>query len=179
MERDLLIRRAATAATIACVAVVAGSVLALAVPKWRRALGMAPADKRAYAVGDRVDVARTIYASAPLTLLLFSRSECSACQGAKPALASLLAGLRNHPAVDVRLVVSEGTQADERRYLHELGLAEDCLAGADFSALRLQRVPTAVLVDRQGEVRYSVEGPPTGLDQAELVRIAASAPNVR
>jgi len=31
-----------------------------------------------------------------------------------------------------------------------------------------------LLVDRRGEVRYSVEGAPTPLDQAEMIRLTRS-----
>ena len=179
MERDLLLRRAATAATILCVAVVAGSVLVVAVPEWRRAFRIAEPEGPAYAVGGRIDVPQAAYGSAPLTLLLFARSGCGACQTSKPAFASLIAGLRDNSAVRVALIVREGTQAGEREYVRDLGLEEDGLVGVDFSALRLQRVPTTVLVDRQGEVRYILEGPPSVLDQGEILRIAASPHAVR
>ncbi|HYN06816.1 MAG TPA: hypothetical protein VES67_05465 [Vicinamibacterales bacterium] len=172
-------RRAATAATIVCVAVVAGSVLLLAVPEWRRALGMAAPDGAAYALGDRIDVPTALYDSAPLTLLLFSRAGCGACQTAKPVLVSLVAALHDRKDVRVLLVVSEGTEAEERQYLQELGLGGDRLAGVNFAALRLQHVPTTVLVDRRGNVRYSLEGAPSLLDQGELLRIAASPHDVR
>jgi hypothetical protein len=79
----------------------------------------------------------------------------------------------------VMVLVSEGTEAEERPYLRELGLGDDRLAGVNFTALRLQHVPTTVLVDRRGEVRYSLEGTPSVLDQGELLRIAASPHAVR
>jgi hypothetical protein len=177
--KDLLIRRAATAVTIICVAVVGGSVLLLAVPEWRRALGMAAPEGPAYAVSGRIDVPTAVYDSAPLTLLLFTRTGCGACQTAKPALISLISALRGREDVRVMMLVSEGTEAEERPYLHELGLGDDRLAGVNFAALRVQHVPTTVLVDRRGEVRYSLEGAPSVLDQGELLRIAASPHAVR
>lgn len=179
MDRDLKMRRTATAATILCVAVVAGSVLLVAVPEWRRALGIGAADQPAYAVGDRIDVPPKLYDSAPLTLLLFARSECSGCQSAKPAFAGLVSALREHDTVRVILTVAEGTEPGERQYLHDLGLDNSRLATLDFGRLVLRRVPAMVLVDRTGTVRYSLEGPPSVLDQAEILRIAASSNTVR
>jgi hypothetical protein len=177
--RELLIRRAAATATILCVAVVVGSLLLLAMPKWRRALGLATAGGPAYVIGDRIDVPAAFYNSSPLTLLLFTRAECAACQSAKPALVSLIVALRQHDDVRVTMVVSEGTEPAERGYLRELGLADDRLAAAKFTTLRLEHVPTMVLVDRRGDVRYSLEGAPSVVDQAELLRIAASPHSVR
>ena len=115
MNRDLKVRRAATAATMVCVAVVAGSVLALAVPEWRRAIGIAAPEAAAYTTGDRIDVTPSLYDSVPLTLFLFTRSDCSGCQTAKPALAGLVGTLREHPDVRATMIVREGTEANERQ----------------------------------------------------------------
>jgi len=77
------------------------------------------------------------------------------------------------------MIVREGTEPEEREYLRAIGLDEDRLIGVDFRNLRLRRVPTMVLVDRHGEVRYSLEGVPTALNQEELLRIAAAMTVVR
>jgi hypothetical protein len=161
------------------VAVVAGTLLAIAMPAWRRALGFGDADHAAYAVGDRVDVPREIYESAPLTLLLFTRADCVACQSAKPTFTSLITRLRHRGALRVAMVVRPGSEREERPYLHDLGLDDTSLVTADFSALRMKRVPTTLLVDQQGIVRYFVEGPPSAVDEAELMRIAAAPPVAR
>ena len=133
-------------------------MFALAVPGWRRALGLVVPDGAGYAVGDRIDVPVSLYESAPVTLLVFTRSGCGTCQRAKSAMATLAAALRDRATVRVTMVVADGTQADERKYLHDIGLTDGHLAGVDFRALRLQRVPTTVLVDRTGRVLYSLEG---------------------
>lgn len=179
MRLDLFARHAATAVIAICVTVVAGSLLALAVPEWRRALGLPAPDGPAYSAGDPVDVPAGIYGAAPLTLLLFTRSDCRACQAGKPALSGLIGMLHDRTTVRVVMIVNQGTEAAERQYLHEIGLDEGGLAGVDFSALRVQRVPTMVLVDRQGNVRYYLEGPPSALDHAELLRIAQLSHAVR
>jgi hypothetical protein len=72
------------------------------------------------------------------------------------------------------MVVADGTQADERKYLHDIGLTDSHLAALDFRTLRLQRVPTTVLVDRSGQVLYSLEGEPSASDRMELLRLAAA-----
>jgi hypothetical protein len=71
------------------------------------------------------------------------------------------------------MVVDEGQQAGEREYLRDVGLPEDRLAAVDFRALRLRRIPTTVLVDRDGRVLYSQEGEPSALDAAELLRMVS------
>ena len=155
-------------------AIVAGSVFALAVPGWRRALGLMASDGAVYGVGDRIDVPVSLYDSASVTLLVFTRSSCGICQRARPALATLAIALRDHAAVGVRMVVAEGTQADERKYLHDIGLTDSHLAAVDFRTLRLQRLPTTVLVDRTGRVLYALEGEPTASDRMQLLQLAAA-----
>jgi hypothetical protein len=173
VSRELLTRRAATIVIGTCLTIVAGSALVLALPEWRRALGFARLDQPAYAVGQRVDVPAGLYDAAPLTLLLFTRSSCPACERAKPAFAELTAALRDRAAVRVTMVVDEGQQAGEREYLRDVGLAEDRLAVVDFRTLRLRRVPTTVLVDRDGRVLHTQEGEPSAQDVAGLLRMVS------
>jgi len=179
MQVDLLMRRAATAVTIGCVTVVAGSALLMAVPALRDRWGKTPPANAGYRVGERIDLPATIHESFPLTLLLFTRAGCGACQTAQPAFASLVGGLRDRSSIRTLMIVREGTEPEEREYLRAIGLDEDRLIGVDFRNLRLRRVPTMVLVDRHGEVRYSLEGVPTALNQEELLRIAAAMNVVR
>jgi hypothetical protein len=174
VQRDLFARRTATIVISTCAAIVAGTVFALAVPGWRRALGLTAADGVVYPVGDRIDVPVSLYESGPVTLLLFTRSSCGTCQRAKSALAALTTALRDRGTVRVTMVVADGTQADEGNYLHDIGLTAGHLAAVDFRTLRLQRVPTTVLVDRTGHVLYSLEGEPTASDQMELLRLASA-----
>ncbi len=172
MNRDLRVRHAATTATLVCVAVVAGSVLAVAVPQWRGALGIGPSGGSSYAVGEQIDVPSRVYDSTPLTLLFFTRSSCSACQAARPAFADLVAEARRRPTVGVAMVIDDGTQADERQYLQALGLEDRHVVAIQLKSLRLQRVPMTVLVDRRGIILYSREGPPSRLDHQEILQIA-------
>jgi thiol-disulfide isomerase/thioredoxin len=173
VAHELVTKRAATIVIGTCGAIVAGSALVLALPGWRLALGLGTADQPAYALGQRVDVPAGLYDAAPLTLLIFARSSCPACERAKPAFAVLAASLRDRAAVRVTMVVDEGQQAGEREYLRDVGLPEDRLAAVDFRALRLRRIPTTVLVDRDGRVLYSQEGEPSALDAAELLRMVS------
>lgn len=174
MRGDFFLSRAAVTVTLACVTVVAGSALVLAVPALRQRLNHTPAEGPAYVVGERIDLPPTIHEASPLTLLLFSRAGCGSCQAAKPALASLVDRLADRPGVRTLLIARAGAEQEEREYLRDIGLDEGRLVGVDFSTLRLRRVPTIVLVDRRGEVRYSLEGIPTAVEQDALIRIAAS-----
>jgi hypothetical protein len=173
VKRELRVRRAATTVSIACVTVVAVSALASAVPALRQRWGYASAVP-VYAVGDRIDLPATIYGASPLTLLIFSRAGCGACQTAKSALTRLLARLQEQPAVGALMLVREGSESAEREYLREIGLDDRRLIAVNFAALRVGRVPTLVLVNRRGEVQYSLEGIPTAIEQEALIRVAAS-----
>lgn len=171
MNRDLGVRYAATVATLVSVAAVAGSALVVAVPQWRGSRGIV-AGGSSYAVGEQIDVPARLYDSMPLTVLFFTRSGCSACQTAKRAFADLVAEVRRRPTVGVAMVIDQGTEADERQYLQEVGLDNRHLASVQLKSLRLQRVPMMVLVDRHGIIRYSREGPPSPLDHQEILLIA-------
>jgi hypothetical protein len=89
-------------------------------------------------------------------------------------LTSLIARLQEQPAVGTLMVVREGSESAEREYLREIGLDDSRLVAVDFATLRVARVPTVVLVDRRGEVRYTLEGIPTAGEQDALIRIASS-----
>lgn len=174
VKRDLWARRAATTVSIACVTVVAVSALVMAVPALRQRWGYTFAVP-VYAVGDRIDLPATIYGASPLTLLIFSRAGCGACQTAKSALTSLIARLQEQASVGTVMLVRDGSESAEREYLREIGLDDSRLVTVNFASLRVARVPTLVLVDRRGEVRYTLEGVPTAGEQDALIRIAASA----
>jgi hypothetical protein len=104
-------------------------------------------------------------------MLLFVRSSCAACQSAKPAMADLAARLRQMSVPTI--VIASGKHADgESEYIRDLGVSASQLVALDLSNLRLQVVPTLVLVARNGEVKYAKEGVPSEPDQQALVRAA-------
>jgi thiol-disulfide isomerase/thioredoxin len=169
----------ATAVTIGCVAVVVITVAALAMPSLRARLGFAPARSASYSAGQRIDVPANLYDSSPLTLFVFARSSCGACQRAKPLFADIARRLSNPSSVRVLLVNSSTRREDEASYARDLGLDESHLVTLNGAGLRLQVVPTLVLVDRLGEIHYASEGVPTAAQEDDLLRAVASAATPR
>jgi hypothetical protein len=154
------------------VAVVAITVGVLAVPSLRAKLGF-PAHATSYAVGERVDVPAALYQGSSPTLLVFARNSCSACQRGKAGFARVTYELRRHPA-NVVVVTSQAHRDDEIPYARDLGLDESHVIGLDLSGLRLKVVPTLVLVDDEGQVRFTSEGVISPTQEQDLLRAAAS-----
>lgn len=160
-----------------CVAVVAGSLVLVLRPEWRRALGLG--GRQGYAVGEQVDFPVRVYGSSPFTLVVFSRSDCPACQGAKPAIKELIDALRPVPSVRVAMVAARGEAPEEHQFGRDLGLTEKDVMQIDLGDLRLDGVPTTLLVDRSGRVHYSLKGPPTSSDRDEILKIVGFAVALR
>jgi len=174
---DKFVGQAATAVTVGCVAVVAITVSVLAVPSLRAKLGF-PASPTSYAVGERVDVPAALYQGSSPTLLVFARNSCSACQRGKPVFARVTRELRDQ-SVNVVVVTSQAHREDEIPYARDLGLDEGHVIGIDLSSLRLKVVPTLVLVDGQGQVRFTSEGVISPTQEQDLLRAAALLPAPR
>lgn len=174
MATERLIGKLAAAVTIGCVAVVAITVAALAMPSLRARLGIAPGRSASYSAGQRIDVPASLYDSSPLTLFVFARSSCGACQRAKPVFADIARRLPNPSSVRVVLVTTSTRQEDEVAYARDLGLDQSHITTLNGAGLRLQVVPTLVLVDRLGEIHYASEGVPTAAQEDDLLRAVAS-----
>ena len=158
-------------------AIVALTVAAIASPTFRARLGFARA--ASYPAGSQIDVPGHLYASSPLTLLVFVRSNCAACQNAKPMFGTIRADLEKI-AVPTTLIVSGLHAVDEAAYAKDLGVAADHLVTLDLGAItKLQVVPTLVLVNQRGEVMYSAEGIPTDPQRQDLLNAVASQPSAR
>jgi hypothetical protein len=154
-----------------CLAVVAVTAAALAKPELRAWLGWEPKRAPSYAIGGHVDVPPALYQHSPLTLLLFVRSNCPACQTAKDPAARVAAELRRRTIPT--LVIAAGQQpAGEAEYVRSLALDASQLITLDLMKHRVQVVPTFVLVDSRGEVKYTKEGAPSAADEEALIRAA-------
>ena len=140
-------------------------------PGLRAKLGLGPRATLSYAVGDRIDVPASVYDAAPVTILLFARSTCGVCQRAAPTFAAMFGSARANPRSSIRLISNGASHEDEVSYAHRVGLGEADMRAVDVTPLRLRLVPTLVLLDRQGTVRYASEGVPTAAQQDEFARV--------
>jgi thiol-disulfide isomerase/thioredoxin len=119
-------------------------------------------------------VPATVYESSPYTVVLFARSSCGACKSAKPLFKKLVANIERRSSARVVMIAPMANRQDEVTYAKELGLDETQLLQLDLKDLRLRRVPTVVLLDQRGIVRYTREGAPLAADQEEFLQGIAS-----
>jgi hypothetical protein len=152
MNNDSLLERVVVGLALGAVAVVVVTATALFSPAVRRTVGLGAGAGPAYVAGDLVDVPPGLYNSRALTVLIFARSDCDACQRAAPAFAGLISRVHSIPGVGVILVVSVKEEDAGRGYAAQIGLQMSDVAKVDLGRLRLVEVPTVVLVDRQGHV---------------------------
>ncbi len=96
-----------------------------------------------------------------VVLLEFWSSACSACQAALPHLEELRAAFADRGLVVITLTVNRNT-SDEWRYLLDRGFAEFIAlhelypsGRPTMEAYNVSRIPHALLIDRQGVIRYT------------------------
>jgi len=166
---ERVVGRLTTVVTLVCVVTVGFTVLMLASPSIRTRLGLSTRRAVSYPLRSSIDVPAHLYQSAPLTLFVFGRSTCGACQAAKPAFLAISRELAATPT-NMQFVTGQTDLDAELEYANEIGLATTQVVRMDLSALRLQVVPALVLVDRSGKVLFTKEGVPTADDQQQLFR---------
>ena len=169
MRTESLIGRVAIGVTIGCVALVAVTASALAVPAVRSKLSFVFGDSAAYRAGDKVDLPSEFYSASPLTLVIFARSGCGACQQSKPSFVAIVNELRSSSAARVTMATASPQAETEVAYGQSLGLEASAVVATKLDVLRLQVVPTLLLLDREGRVRYASEGVPSAAQQQELL----------
>jgi hypothetical protein len=158
---DAATRRWATGVAIGSVAtlVVTAAVLFLAVRR--------PSDP-AYATGQRVDLPVALYSGAARTLIVVSRSTCGGCQTSKPFLSRLVAEMRRVDRARVALVVEHSSEA-EQAFATEIGVASAEVVELDVTRFKVRRVPTVLVVDAGGAIRFSHEDAPVPGEQDALL----------
>jgi hypothetical protein len=170
---DRLIDRVALAASVALIAVFAGTLAVLAWPRVSGALGAGPAaPEPAYRAGAAIDTPREWYQGAPYTLLLFARASCGACQTAQPFFKRLVDDIG--ATIRIVLVTSAGEADQDAVYARDLGLAASAIRTA-VPGLGVRVTPTLVLVDRRGTILDAWEG----VGPAEAQRAIAQAITTR
>jgi hypothetical protein len=156
-RRAEFVGRLALAVSIGCMVLLVGTVVVLTTPSLRARFRSTPAP--AYRVGDQIDVPARFYEGATTTLLIFARSSCSACEGARPVLTDLVAAMRSRSKAGVRFLPTDGLSPADADFARALGLDDSQIAPVDIKSLRLRVVPTVVVVDQQGIVRSAWQPP--------------------
>jgi len=157
LKRDELVGRLALGLAAAAVFIVLLTTAAVAVPGIRTAFGFGAVRSSGYAVGQFIDLVPPGSASRGHTLLVFARHDCVACQQSKSALADLVYDLRRQ-AVDTVVVTNQDDRPSQVAYGLAIGVSESNVLSVDLSVLRVQLVPSIVLIDRAGTVMYARAG---------------------
>jgi hypothetical protein len=166
---EAAIRRLATAAIATSVILLASTVAAVAFPWIGEAFHSSPASG-SYVTGQRIDVPSDLYRGREMTLLLFARSSCGACEAARPAFTALTTAAAARQ-LRVRLILQAENSAEsaDSRLIAGLGLSSEHVRRLAFEGLRLERVPAVALVEGDGTIVKFVEGIPEGRTLSRLL----------
>jgi len=152
VDSDVPVRRFTTAVIVVSVVVLVGTAALVVSPSLREFVGVGPqVEPPAYLVGERVDVASSLYASSPRTLLLFARSNCAACQRSETFHHAAI-GTAQQAHMAVALLTPTADLAEEAAYAERLGLTRDQVHHIEPGSIKLRTVPTLMLVDTDGRV---------------------------
>lgn len=133
-----------------------------------------PATHKAYAIDTKVDVPAEIYRDAPFTVVLFARSSCGVCERSKEIFSVALNRAREQQHVNVTLVVPTTLSDGDRSYGRDLGIDPERVVHLPSSAL-LHVVPTILVVDRTGTIRFARSGVPPLLSGPQLANEVLAA----
>jgi hypothetical protein len=140
----------------------------IALPSVRARLGWIVADGPSYPVGTTLDIAPSVFASAPHTVIFFSSVNCGACDRSRHVFSEIVEDVRGTSGLDVRLVHPETFPEDQRAFATTIGLRDGEVAVTAFDTLRLRHIPTTVVVDRRGAVLYAHEGVLSEADRVDI-----------
>lgn len=176
---DAFVRRLSTSVVAVCVLALTGTVALVMSPSLRARVGVGPAsDPPAYAAGDRVDIDPAAYNSAPLSLVLFARSTCPACQRSSDFHKQVVAAgkLRGVPTV----LVTPSTDVEaERVYAEGLGVDAAHIFQALPGSIKLRAVPALMLVGTSGLIQHVWFGAPDADTQTSILAAVTTAAGVR
>lgn len=138
-------------------------------PSLRTRVGIGPAaEPPPYAAGDHADVDAAAYASSPVSLLLFARSTCPACQRSSDFYRQVVAAGKAQ-GVPTVLVTPSTDAAAERVYAESLGISETQVYQALPGSIKLRAVPALMMVDASGRIRHVWFGAPDAGAQTTIL----------
>lgn len=176
---DAFVRHLSTTVVAACLLALGATVALVVSPSLRTRVGVGPAAQPPpYAAGDRVDVDRAAYASSPVSLLLFARSTCPACQRSSDFHRQVVAEGKAHGVPTVLVTPSTDTTA-EREYAEGLGISEAQIYQALPGSIRLRAVPALMMVDASGLIRHVWFGAPDADTQTTILAAVTALAGAR
>ena len=165
---DQLVRWSAILAT--CGAALLLCVDATTIVRWGRT-------SDGFVIGTKVDMPIGTIASAG-TVILFARSSCAACQSSKSILKHVVELVHEQPGVRVVMCAVTGVNDDERAYAEDIGLRRTEVIACPVQQLRLQVVPTLLVLDRSGSIRFVQSGTRFGRSAMERLYAALRLPSI-
>lgn len=176
---DAFVRRLSTTVVAVCVLALTGTIALVVSPSLRARVGVGPASEPPpYAAGDQVDIDPAAYGSSPLTLVLFARSTCSACQRSAGFHKQVIDAGRTHGIPTV--LATPSTDADaERVYAEGLGITAAHIFQALPGSIKLRAVPALMIVERSGVIRHVWFGAPDTDTQATILAAVTASAGVR
>lgn len=133
------------------------TVVVLFLPAVLIRLGLRAETTGSYPVNSVIDVAPDVYEGSTYTLIVFARSTCQVCQKVRPLVADVVTATKSSPEFQRRLIAVAGAGPDEIDFGESLGFSRDEIVGRSQRHLRLETVPTLVIVSRTGRVLLSIE----------------------
>jgi hypothetical protein len=154
--------------------VLLGTVLIGLSPSVRGRLGWGGRTSTSYAVGETIDVPPEYFSTAPQTLVLFVSGTCGATLRSASMLGGVAARLKDSQTRVVIFSPAE-RQADQALLARRMGVDRAALVPMDLTHYRVRIVPSAVLVDQQGRVRFAQEGALGLVEQQAILDAVAAA----
>jgi hypothetical protein len=176
---DAFVQRLSTVVVVVCLVVLAGTTALVVSPAMRQWMGVGPgAQPPAYAVGDLVDISADVYRASPVSLVLFARSTCPACQRSADFHKQVVAAGRTSGIPSVLMTPSEDVAA-ERIYAEGLGIAATDVHMVPTGSIKLQSVPALMVVDSAGLIRHVWFGAPDAAAQAAILAAVTAVADAR
>jgi hypothetical protein len=156
VSNEAIVGKFATITIASCVLLVLGTSALFLAPGARSWLMR----HERYSIGDHIDLPDILSDQESISLLVFSRHDCGACQEAKTSLADLVRVVRADASVRIRLVTGTARAEENRRFARDIGVQPEELISIDWDSVRVDSVPFVLVVDRGGIVRYAHQGTP-------------------
>lgn len=173
---ETFVQRVSTFVVVVCLIVLAATAALVLSPALRQWVGVGPgAQPPAYVVGDRVDIEAAVYQSAPVTLIMFARSNCPSCQRSAPFYARVVAAGKTH-GIPTALMTPIADLDTERAYAATLGIDGGQVYTVDPGSIKLRAVPALMVVDSSGQIRHVWVGAPDDTAQAAILSSVNALP---
>jgi hypothetical protein len=166
---DAFVHRLSTVVVGVCLLVLSGTTALVVSPAMRQWIGVGPGSQPpAYAPGDLVDINAEAYQASPVSLVLFARSTCPACQRSADFHTQVVAAGRTRGIPSVLMTPSEDLDT-ERAYANRLGIAATDVHRVPPGSIKLRSVPALMVVDRAGLIRHVWFGAPDAAAQTTIL----------